>query len=616
MPDDQPASTKLIDLAAVAVSPVLVALMVGSLVFFLTEVGYRGEYPGRMLYTLFFFVAGCVLIARLSIQEGRSHAALYAGGLAVATLLALLRFSADSVGLVGSLALMPLIWWAADTLTWDCTHFEEGRTASGRGLLAAAGLDEPADEPEPEPAKDVPDGWLERWQQYRAERRKRPHTPGVWVLYFALAALPLFALGQSLIDPADTARRRACFLDMAVYIGSALGLLVTTSLMGLRKYLEARGAKVPATLTLGWLGLGGGLILLFLAVGALLPRPHSETPWFGGSHASNQPPSRAASRNAAVRDGSAGKGQGASGTKTEKGDGKGSAKGGEQKGGDAGEKGAGGGRGQSKGGQKAEKGDDPGDKADDKSESKERGPNRTPDRKGSEAKGEPKSDAGKQAEQKGEQAKDADEGKSAESKDSGPSASEQLGKAFDAVGSLVRWLVWVLIALAVVGAVVFFLVKGLSPFTAWAQSLLDWWRGLFARKPTYTGGGGDVEPVKAVERPPPFVDFRDPFADGSAKRKPADELVRYTFAALDSWAWDRDAGRKPGETPQEFVVRLGTEFEPLDEPAFKLAALYARLLYARGPLPADAKQSLAAVWLALGGGVRPKASAGVVTPKG
>ena len=607
MPDDQPAGTKLIDLAAVVISSVLVMLMVGSLVFFLTEVGYRGEYPGRMLYTLFFFVAGCVLIARLSIQESRQYAALYALGLGMATCLALVRWSMDHpAGLVGSLLLMPLIWWAADLLTWDCTHFEDSRKASGRGLLAAAGLDDAApDAEEPAAPKQQPENWYERWQAYRDDRRKKPHTPGVWVLYFALAALPVFALGQSLIDPADSARRRATFLDMAVYIGSALGLLVTTSLMGLRRYLEERGARVPAALTLGWLGLGGGLILVFLLVGAVLPRPHSETPWFGADRAGNREPTRQASRNAVVRDSSAGKGEGATGTKTEKGDGKSSAKGGEQKGGSGGEKGGGGGekgggggKGQSKGGGGKQQGKG-GDKSDqqqgDKSDQQ-----KGDAQKGSEAKGD-RSD-GDQQKRDGEQARDAEAGEQ-KAGDDGPSASERVGQALDAVGSLVRWVVWLVIAVAVVAAVVFFLVKGLAPFTKWAQALLDWWRSLFARKPAAGGGtSGTAEAAPAVERPPPFLDFRDPFADGSAGRKPAAELVRYTFAALDSWAWDRDRGRRPGETPQEFAVRLGTEFEPLDEPAFELAGLYTRVLYARGQLPADSKQTIQAVWQALGSG--------------
>ncbi len=60
--------------------------------------------------------------------------------------------------------------------------------------------------------------WIEKYKKQRDAKRKGPHTPGVWVIYFALAALPLFALGQSLVGPDDDARRRATFLQMAVYI--------------------------------------------------------------------------------------------------------------------------------------------------------------------------------------------------------------------------------------------------------------------------------------------------------------------------------------------------------------------------------------------------------------
>ena len=37
---------------------------------------------------------------------------------------------------------MGLVWWSANKLTWDCTHFDEDRKASGQGILAATGLDE------------------------------------------------------------------------------------------------------------------------------------------------------------------------------------------------------------------------------------------------------------------------------------------------------------------------------------------------------------------------------------------------------------------------------------------------------------------------------------------
>ena len=53
---DETDTRPLIDWVAVAVSPVLVMGMVGSLVFFLIEVLYQGQYSDRLLYTMFFFL--------------------------------------------------------------------------------------------------------------------------------------------------------------------------------------------------------------------------------------------------------------------------------------------------------------------------------------------------------------------------------------------------------------------------------------------------------------------------------------------------------------------------------------------------------------------------------
>ena len=65
------------DYVVTALSPVLVMLMVGSLVFFLVEVLYAGKYSGKLLYTLFFFVAGAVLVARIAIQTDAGPGLLY-----------------------------------------------------------------------------------------------------------------------------------------------------------------------------------------------------------------------------------------------------------------------------------------------------------------------------------------------------------------------------------------------------------------------------------------------------------------------------------------------------------------------------------------------------------
>src|SRR5262249_26026778 len=114
-------------------------------------------------------------------------------------------------------------------------------------------------------------GWWDRYRRYRDEK-KRPHNPGVWVVYFSLAALPLYGVGQSLIPAGDADKRRTAFWLMTVYVGSALGLLLTTCFLGLRRYLRQRNLRMPMAMTGVWLTIGGIMVGFFLLAGALLPR--------------------------------------------------------------------------------------------------------------------------------------------------------------------------------------------------------------------------------------------------------------------------------------------------------------------------------------------------------
>src|SRR6184192_2257909 len=80
------------DIVFTAVSPALVMLMVGSLIFFLITVLPTGDYKERLLYTTFFFVFGAVLIARIAIQYDAARATVYGLGLGVVTFLAMTAY--------------------------------------------------------------------------------------------------------------------------------------------------------------------------------------------------------------------------------------------------------------------------------------------------------------------------------------------------------------------------------------------------------------------------------------------------------------------------------------------------------------------------------------------
>ncbi|HEV3143790.1 MAG TPA: hypothetical protein VGZ47_07910, partial [Gemmataceae bacterium] len=138
----------LADMIATIISPALIMAMVGSLVFFLIEVLYGGEFSDRLRYTFFFFVFGAVLVARIGIEMGNAKATAYAFALGVAAFLAMLRFVEyppggflEQFGWLINIGLLVLVWWSAKKLTWDCTHIDSNRDASDHSLLEAAGLD-------------------------------------------------------------------------------------------------------------------------------------------------------------------------------------------------------------------------------------------------------------------------------------------------------------------------------------------------------------------------------------------------------------------------------------------------------------------------------------------
>src|SRR5262249_50484420 len=139
----------LADYVAIAISPALIMALVGSLVFFLVEVLYVGEYQARLQWILFFFVFGAVLIARMSMQsELADRAGVYGLVLGLLVWLALILYveyprhsKLAAFGWAVNLGLLAVTWWSAHRLTWDCTLIDDKVDASGAGLLDVAGLE-------------------------------------------------------------------------------------------------------------------------------------------------------------------------------------------------------------------------------------------------------------------------------------------------------------------------------------------------------------------------------------------------------------------------------------------------------------------------------------------
>jgi hypothetical protein len=595
------------DYVALVISPALIMGLVSSLVFFLLEVFYRadGEWKGRLQWVLFFFVFGAVLVARMAITDSAMKAKFYGPVLAMLTYIGLQTFvkypeqgGLKELSFLINLILVGVVWWCANRITWDCTNIDEETEMNAEGLLQAAGLEEPENKEPPSEAEEGETAtakktlnWWERWQKYREQRNKK-RTLGVWVVYFSLAALPLFGIGQALIPLTAPERRQFTFWLMTVYVACGLGLLMTTCFLSLRRYLRQRRLQMPAAMTGTWLTFGGGLVLTLLLLGAFLPRPYPEYPLF--DILTGRSSKRKASQYAR-KGGPHGEGKGNPGEARRDGKQPGDATGKDGKGKGADQKdGKVAGQDQKDGSGKSKQGKDgqgeKGEKGKDSSGGKKDGERGEKEGKGS------KSDSS----QKGKEGQK--DGSSSSSSPSGK-ALQRLSQVTSRIAPVLKWIVFAVLIVVVL----FFVLRGglqfLANFTDWARRLLEAWRNFWAnlfggraRKDEGPQGEAGEEAEEQGERALPFSAFPNPFETGAARRWSAQELVRYTFAAFGAWARERDLGRLSGETAQEFAERVGEEVPALEAPARRLAGLYARAVYAPGGMPANTAEVVRQFW--------------------
>ncbi|MGI9470575.1 MAG: DUF4129 domain-containing protein, partial [Rubripirellula sp.] len=258
------------DYAAIAVAPVLIFLMISSLASFLMLVLYRGGFQQRLTWILLMYTMGAVSVARIAIERDRAYSLGYAAALGLATFVSMLRFL-DSA--VFSAFILVLIAYLADVIVRDCTLIDDDVDASGQGLMDSGRLFLKKQAAPKAESQDAADGDTDTVKDVGATGgKKKTHQPGRTVMYLALGAFPLFGLGQFLIrnDAVTWARAR---LLLALYLFASLSLLVTTSFLGLRRYLRQRKTEMPRDVTVAWLTGGLGLIAAVLLIAYIAPMP-------------------------------------------------------------------------------------------------------------------------------------------------------------------------------------------------------------------------------------------------------------------------------------------------------------------------------------------------------
>jgi hypothetical protein len=78
-----------------------------------------------------------------------------------------------------------------------------------------------------------------------------------------------------------------------------------------------------------------------------------------------------------------------------------------------------------------------------------------------------------------------------------------------------------------------------------------------------------------------------------------EELVRYTFSALESWGLEHGHPRGAYITPLEFSRQIAAVYPELGPSAQLAANLYSMLAYAGGRVPKEPTPQLAELWQAM-----------------
>lgn len=592
-------------------APVLIFLMISSLVNFLILLFYGGTYVQRVPWILLMYTMGSVAVARLAIEQTRAYALGYAAVLGFVTLFVMTGF----VGaFVFTLMLLLVISVLADRLVHDCTLIDDSLDASGQGLvdfgrtLLRSHTGRSTGEPEQPVAHQPP--------------RRRTHQPGRTVMWLALAALPLFGLGQFMLHSDPDTWSRAKWL-LAVYLFTSLSLLVTTSFLGLRRYLRQRGAEMPTDVSVAWIAGGLFLILLILFGAYLAPVPGQllasiEVPDFLSAK-DDQRSSRfgwgdeGAERNSAddpMADQPSADPDAPPSGQTQEGAQPGSAEGGDAKQAPAGNE---------KGGKQpaagepspnAPPGPEPSQSSGEPSQSSQEpgegdaglAPPSDPAADPSQGDGPKPSDAAEpntdqpaadpaqpsdsppdraEPQTETESTPDASETTAPNDRASDPPGSSS-SNLLPQLSSLLRWM----LMLALFGIVAVF---------GWLnrEALLQWWRSLFAGPEREVNPAIASSPMTLADEPlRPFASFVNPVDRETDPRR----TIVITFQAFEAWSRERGWKRSKDETPSEFLRRVTRLMPQASVPAQQVVDAYNRIVYGRGNATRADLHAASTIW--------------------
>lgn len=640
----KPAKT-FADYLVVAISPLLIMLLVGSLAFFLIQVFYRGEMISGVRWVMFWFVLAIVLVARIGIEQSKEHAAFYGVALAIVTWIYLIYI--HTTILLGAF-LLAVTWFCAHKLTVDCTLIKEDEDASGEGVWESLWrvMEKSLEPPTPPryPGRPTPGRptlpTLAGLPVPVALPKKRtpPRAPGRWVVYFSVLALPLFGIGQ-LFLPADPESRRTGFEFLLLYLAAALSLLMTTSFLGMRRYLRQRFVEMSAPIAVGWVRFGVLLAAAVLILALVFPRPGATSTWHNITYHISHKPHHASPY--AIVFNAPGEGEGAptqhpteqtgSGTDSHHGTSGGGTQNTQNPGnqsttpGNSGQSGQGGGGGQSgHGGESGGGTGGGGGGSGERPPANQKIPHANdPFPNGAESDGgnapvhanddgkEPQDGNGNGHSGPGQPGNQSHPNPTTVQKPNAVPQQQPIPQPQQKPGAKephqIDWqrLLLILFLIALTALLVWLVVRYrrviAHAFRSFVAAVREFFQKLFSFRRRKRPAPGQL-PLPAPP-PQPFSTFENPFLTGNVTSWPPKRLILYTYEAIRGWAKDQRIETKPQETPREFCMRLCQYFPDFAPDLERFSYLYGYAAFA-DELPDDYdSDSIHFLWTYMGDSV-------------
>ncbi len=286
-------TTSITDVIIEVAIPVLIIGLIWTLVVFVVAI--KGVYyPGEestLTRVFFLYVMGTVMTNRLAGLYGETEKAAFYSILLISVMgLFALTFSARYGSILGGTNAGEGLWinvlvvaivgfFSYKLARESCLDIEETTHEKSAVQLRAElkaqqdwyrrmEYEEEQKKKEAEPAKE---------EEPPASPAKMPTKhPGIWVIYFSLFSMVVFAAGQRMLPADNHDMYLKTFSCLIANLVCALVLLALVTLSTLRFHCWQKKAVVPGGLGPFWSMTGGILIVIVLSLASLPPRPVPE----------------------------------------------------------------------------------------------------------------------------------------------------------------------------------------------------------------------------------------------------------------------------------------------------------------------------------------------------